>query len=54
MMNDFTVASNVPFTVNVFPSKVKFDSTVAFGAEPFKVITPLSVVPDNDRVPSVP
>jgi hypothetical protein len=39
---------------NKVPSNVKFDSTEAFGAEPFNVIKPLSVVPVKDKVPVVP
>jgi hypothetical protein len=43
-----------PDTVSVVPSKVKLDSTEPFGAEPFRVITPLSVVPVRDSNPLVP
>ena len=46
--------SNFPTTIKVVPSNVKFDSTVAFGAEPFNVNKPLSVVPVKDKVPVVP
>jgi hypothetical protein len=41
-------------TLSVFPSNVRLLSTVAFGAEPFSVITPLSVVPLRVSVPDVP
>ena len=46
-----------PVTDSVEPSKVIFDSTVAFGTDPFKVITPLFVVPvrlNNPEDPDVP
>jgi hypothetical protein len=33
------------------PSKVAFDSTVALGDEPLRVIIPLSVLPLRDKVP---
>ena len=46
-----------PVTARVEPSNVRLDSTVPFGAEPFNVITPLSVVPvklNNPEDPEVP
>ena len=46
-----------PVTARVEPSNVRLDSTVAFGADPFKVITPLFVVPvrlNNPEDPDVP
>ena len=39
---------------NVVPSKVRLLSTVAFGAVPFNVINPLSVVPVKDNTPEEP
>ena len=47
-------AETFPVTPRVDPSKVRFDSTVALGAEPFRVMTPLSVVPVNESNPDVP
>jgi len=43
-----------PVTARVEPSNVRLDSTVAFGADPFKVITPLSVDPVKDKRPLEP
>ena len=43
-----------PVTANVEPSNVRLDSTVAFGAEPSKVITPLLVVPVKLKSPLEP
>lgn len=43
-----------PLTPNFEPSKVRLDSTVAFGAVKFSVITPLSVVPVKANVPDAP
>ena len=44
----------IPFTVKVSLLNVRFDSTLALGAVPFKVIKPLSVEPDNKSNPDVP
>ena len=44
----------VPVKANVFPSKVRLDSTVALGADPLSVIRPLFVVPVKDNKPLVP
>ncbi len=46
--------TSLPTTVKVLPSNVKLLSTVAFGAVPFNVINPLSVVPVSVNVPDVP
>ena len=43
-----------PVTPNFDPLKVRFDSTVPFGAVPFNVIIPLSVVPVRESNPDVP
>jgi hypothetical protein len=43
-----------PVTPRVEPSKVRFSSTVPLGADPFKVIIPLFVVPVRARSPDVP
>jgi len=43
-----------PVTANVEPSNVRLDSTVAFGADPSNVITPLLVVPVKDKRPLEP
>jgi hypothetical protein len=47
-------ATMFPFTVRVVPSNLKLLSTVAFGAEPFRVIKPSFVVPVNDNNPLEP
>ena len=44
----------LPVTFRLFPSNMRLDSTVALGAVPSRVITPLSVVPVNVKVPDVP
>ena len=43
-----------PTTLRVEPLNVRLFSTVAFGAEPFNVIIPLSVVPVRESKPDVP
>lgn len=47
-------ASICPVTLSVLPSNVRLLSTVALGAEPFSVMTPLSVVPVRLSRPAVP
>ena len=48
------VTFKLPVMFNVVPSKVRLLSTVAFGAVPFNVINPLSVVPVKDNAPELP
>lgn len=54
MVDVVPVTTRFPVRVSVLPSKVRFDSTVAFGAVPFSVMTPLSVDPLSDSSPLVP
>ncbi len=53
-MENEPLTTRLPIIFRVEPSNVKLDSTVALGAEPFNVITPLSVVPVNDKRPLEP
>lgn len=48
------VTTTLPVVVSVVPSKVRLDSTVAFGEVVFRVIKPLSVVPVSDNNPEDP
>ncbi len=43
-----------PVIPNFDPSKVRFDSTIAFGEETSSVIIPLLVFPVSESIPDVP